>query len=330
MGFTEQNLIGQIRSGFFGYEAQRLQRGDDEVKVWVRYDIEDRRTFEQLKNMRVRTPTGMAVAVSDVANIEPKKGMIAINHRDGRREITVEGEVASLDVNTPQLIDQIRAEILPPILAKYPGIDATFEGQQRDTAKLARSVSNVGPIIIILILAVLIISFRSYSQAFALLLLIPFGLIGAAWGHYIHGQPMSILSFLGVIALVGVLVNNGLVYINAFNGYLAEGLSYNQALKETTLSRFRPLFLTTVTTSAGLGPLILEKSFQAQFLIPMAISIAYGLIVGSLLIVIFLPITLTLTNQIKVGAKWLWTGNKPERESVEQAVLRTKQEKIEI
>lgn len=330
LGFTEQNLIGQIRSGFFGYEAQRLQRGDDEVKVWVRYAIEDRRTFEQLKNMRVRTPSGMAVAVSDVANIEPKKGMIAINHRDGRREITLEGEVASLEVNTPQLIERIRTEILPPILAKYPGIDASFEGQQRDTAKLSRSVSNVGPIIIILILAVLIISFRSYSQAFALLLLIPFGLIGAAWGHYIHGQPMSILSFLGVIALVGVLVNNGLVYINAFNGYLAEGLSYNDALRETTLSRFRPLFLTTVTTSAGLGPLILEKSFQAQFLIPMAISIAYGLIVGSLLIVIFLPITLTLTNQIKVGAKWLWTGIKPKRESVEQAVLRTKQEKIEI
>jgi len=328
LGFSEFSLISRIRSGFFGYEAQRLQRGDDETKVWVRYDMEDRQSLENLKRMRVRSPNGGTVAVSDVAKIEPKNGLIAINHREGKREITLEGEVASLEVNTPQLIERIRTEILPPILAKYPGLDASFEGQQRDTAKLQKSVAQVGPVILILILAMLIISFRSYSQSFALLMLIPFGLIGAAWGHYIHGQPMSILSFLGIIALVGVLINDGLVFINAFNGYLAEGVKFNDALKKTTLSRFRPLFLTTVTTSVGLGPLIFEKSFQAQFLIPMAISIAYGLIVGSLLIVIFLPITLTLTNRIKVLAIWLWKGEKPRRESVEQAVIRANQEKL--
>jgi multidrug efflux pump subunit AcrB len=161
-------------------------------------------------------------------------------------------------------------------------------------------------------------------------MLIPFGIIGAAWGHYIHGQPMSILSGLGLIALIGVLINDGLVFINAFNGYLEEGMKYNEALHKTTLTRFRPLFLTTITTSVGLAPLILEKSFQAQFLIPMAISIAYGLIVGSLLIVLLLPITLTITNKTKVMAKWLWTGSKPSQESVEQAVLRTQQEKIEL
>jgi multidrug efflux pump subunit AcrB len=330
LGFTEQSLINQIRSGFFGYEAQRLQRGDDEVKVWVRYRREDRQSFENLKNMRVRSPRGELVSVSDIATITPKDGLIAINHRDGRREITLQGEVASLEVNTPDLISRVKADMLPPILARYPGIDVSFEGQVRDQAKLGVSVAKVGPVVIILILAMLIISFRSYSQAFALLMLIPFGIIGAAWGHYLHGQPMSILSGLGLIALIGVLINDGLVYINAFNGYLSEGMKFNDALKSTTISRFRPLFLTTITTSAGLAPLILERSFQAQFLIPMAISIAYGLLLGSLLIVLFLPITLTLTNKIKVWVIWLWKGVKPERESVEQAVKRAHQEKIEF
>jgi multidrug efflux pump subunit AcrB len=266
--------------------------------------------------------------VKDIATLERKNGLIGINHRDGRREITLEGEIASLETNVVQLLGRVQSELLPPILAKYPGINVSFEGQQRDTAKLQKSMSTVGPIILILILAILVISFRSYSQSFALLMLIPFGLIGAAWGHYIHDQPMSILSFLGLIALIGVLLNDGLVYINAFNGYLGEGIKFNDALKKTTLSRFRPIFLTTITTSAGLGPLIFEKSFQAQFLIPMAISIAYGMIVGSLLMLIFLPITLTLTNKVKVMAKWLWMGEKPSRESVEQAVKRANQEKI--
>ncbi|MEM9051688.1 MAG: efflux RND transporter permease subunit, partial [Bacteroidota bacterium] len=318
----------QIRSGFFGFEAQRLQRGDDEVKVWVRYAMEDRQRLDQLENMQVRAPNGALVAVKDIARIEPQNGLIAINHRDGRREITLEGEIASLETNVVQLLGRVQSEMLPAILARYPGLDVSFEGQQRDTAKLQKSMATVGPVILILILAILIISFRSYSQSFALLLLIPFGLIGAAWGHYIHDQPMSILSFLGLIALIGVLLNDGLVYINAFNGYLADGFKFNDALKKTTLSRFRPIFLTTVTTSAGLGPLIFEKSFQAQFLIPMAISIAYGMLVGSLLIIIFLPITLTFTNKIKVLVKWLWIGTKPTGESVEQAVKRAKQEKI--
>lgn len=330
LGFTEQALIGQVRSGFFGYEAQRLQRGDDEVKVWIRYALDDRKSINDLQRMRVVSPEGRRVAVGDIASIESKKGLIAINHRSGRREIAVEGEVASLDVNTPQLIANVRDSIIPPILAKYPGIDVSFEGQQRETQKLQKSVSQVGPIILVLILTILIVSFRSYSQSFALLMLLPFGLIGAAWGHYIHDQPMSILSFLGIIALIGVLLNDGLVYINAFNGYLQEGMEFNKALKETTMSRFRPLLLTTLTTSAGLGPLIFEKSFQAQFLIPMAISIAYGLILGSLLIVLLLPITLTFVNRVKVYATYLWEGTKPAVESVEEAIKRQKKEEVNV
>jgi multidrug efflux pump subunit AcrB len=330
MGFSERALIAQVRSGFFGFEAQRLQRGDKEVKVWVRYDIDDRRSVQQLRQMRVRAPGGELVALSDIAEFQPQKGLININHRNGRREITVEGEVASLDVSTPDLLAQMQDEILPTVLGRYPGVDVSFEGQQRETGKLQASTKTAGPIILLVILITLIISFRSYTQALALLVLVPFGIIGAAWGHYIHDQPISVLSFLGIIALVGILINDGLVFINAFNGYLKEGMPYNAALKETSLTRFRPLLLTTITTSAGLGPLILEKSFQAQFLIPMAISIAYGLLLGSLFIVLLLPITLTMFNRLKVALKWLWEGEKPAHEEVEQVVKRNKQETFEL
>ena len=329
LGFTERSLIAEVRNGFFGFEAQRLQRGDKEVKVWVRYDIDDRRNLQQLSQMRVRASGGQTVALSDVATITPQNGLININHRDGKREITIEGEVSGLDVSTPELLSQIENEILPVILGRYPGINYSFEGQQRETGKLQKSISLVGPIILLLILVTMILSFRSYSQAFALLILIPFGIIGAAWGHYIHDQPMSVLSFLGLIALIGILINDGLVFVNAFNGYLAEGMPYNKALKETSVSRFRPIFLTTITTAAGLGPLILEKSFQAQFLIPMAISIAYGLLLGSLLVILVLPITLTMFNRLKVFSKWLWEGEKPGHEDVEQAIKRQRQERIQ-
>lgn len=330
MGFSESSLISQVRSGFFGFEAQRLQRGDKEVSVWVRYDIDDRREVEQLKQMRVRAPNGDLVTLSDVAQLEPQRGLININHRDGRREITVEGEIATLEVSTPELLAQIQDDIVPVVLGRYPGVDVSYEGQQRETGKLQRSTKMVGPIILLIILITLVISFRSYTQAAALLVLVPFGIIGAGWGHFIHDQPMSVLSFLGVIALIGVLINDGLVFINAFNGYLKEGMPYDAALKETSLSRFRPLLLTTITTSAGLGPLILEKSFQAQFLIPMAISIAYGLLLGSLFVVLLLPITLTMFNRLKVWMRYLWEGKKPDHEAVEQVVKRQKQETFEL
>jgi len=326
LGLKAQDVIRQIRNGFFGYEAQRLQRGDNEVKVWVRYDINDRQEVQHLREMRIKTPQGNSVPIQEVASITPQKGLIAINHRDGKREITVEGELASLEVSAPEVLNKIKTDIMPALLSRYPQIDVSYEGQQRETSKLQKSVAQAGPIVLIIMLSLLIITFRSFSQAFALLVLLPFGMIGAGWGHFIHDLPISILSFLGFIALMGVLINDGLVFVNVFNQYLKEGMEYEKALKETAISRFRPLVLTTITTSAGLGPLILEKSFQAQFLIPMAITIAYGLLVGSIFIALVLPITLSMMNRIKVYAKWLWEGKKPPVESVERAIKRKEQE----
>jgi multidrug efflux pump subunit AcrB len=172
----------------------------------------------------------------------------------------------------------------------------------------------------------LVLTFRSFSQAWALLLLIPFGIIGAVWGHFVHDLPLSVLSIMGFVALIGILFNDGLVFINTFNQQLREGIEFQQALFNTAMSRFRPLVLTTITTAAGLGPLIFETSFQAQFLIPMAVTIAYGLLVGSFLISTLLPILLITFNRSKVYLQYLWEGQKPTPESVERAVKEKQKE----
>lgn len=326
LGLTLQQVIFQVRQGFFGDEIQRLQRGKDEVKVWVRYSEKDRDDIEDLMNMRIRTPQQQSFPLKEIAYVKERKGLISIHHLDGKREITVEADVASLDVSAPEQIQRIRSEILPPILARHQGLDVTFEGQVRETRKLTSSIQDVGPVILILLFAILVITFRSASQAVALIILIPFGIIGAIWGHLIHGLPLSILSVMGFIALIGILFNDGLVFINTMNNSLREGKHFKEALVDTGLSRFRPLLLTTVTTAAGLGPLILERSLQAQFLIPMAITVAYGLLVGSFLISTLLPILLDVVNQTKRSVIYLWTGNKPSPEEVERSAKRKQYE----
>lgn len=326
LGFSLREVMLQVRSGFFGFEAQRLQRGDDEVKVWVRYQMEDRNRLQDLENMRILAPSGEKVPLNMIANIKPIKGLLAINHLDGKRQINLQGELANFDISSTEMIAKVSEDVIPLISKRYPDVKIEFDGQQRDTEKLGKSVKQAGPIILLLIFSMMVITFRSVSQAVSLLLIIPFGIVGAAWGHFIHDAPMSVLSFLGFIALIGVIINDGLVYVAAFNNYLQEGKKFDEALKATSISRFRPIFLTTVTTTAGLGPLIFEKSFQAQFLIPMAITVAYGLLLGSLLLMLLLPVTLAATNRIKVMLKWLWEGERPSKEEVEKAVQRLKKE----
>lgn len=326
LGLSPQDVIRQIRYGFFGFEAQRLQRGDDEVKIWVRYDLADRNSVEELRQMRIRSPRGELVPVGEIADIVPKKGLLSINHLDGKRQITVEGELSSFEVSSTEMINNVSANVIPVIAQRYPDVAIMLDGQQRENAKLMASITKVGPIILAIILSLLIITFRSVSQSIALLMTVPFGIIGMGWGHYIHGLPISLLSFLGFIALLGVIINDGLVFISTFNGYLKQGITYDKALQETALSRFRPIFLTTLTTSAGLAPLILERSFQAQFLVPMAITIAYGLLVGTLILLLLLPIFLSVLNRTKVYLIWLWEGYKPGYETVEKVIIRKNKE----
>jgi len=182
-------------------------------------------------------------------------------------------------------------------------------------------------LVLTMIYLIIAFTFRSYSQPLLLLILIPFSLIGVAWGHWIHGFKVNILSFLGIIALIGILVNDGLVLIGKFNNYLKNGLKFGQAIYKASISRFRAIFLTSLTTIAGLLPLLWEESRQAQFLKPMAISIAYGIALATILTLIMLPMLLSLGNSIKVFIKWLITGKKVTREEVESAIVELKSER---
>ena len=325
LGLTFNEVMSQVRSGFFGQSVQRFQRGQDEIRVWVRYDRKERNSIKNLDNMWIVTPTGDRVPLSEIATYRIARGEVAINHLDGKRVILIEANLKDRKGSATDILAGIRENIMPAIIAEYPSVTPLYEGQNREAGKLTRSVRVVLPVILFLIYAIIAFTFRSYSQPLILFIMVPFSLIGVGWGHYIHGFPINMLSWLGIIALIGIVVNDGLVLISKFNLYLRAGLSFDEALISAGRSRFRPILLTSLTTIAGLAPLIFETSRQAQFLIPMAISIAYGIFIATFLTLLMLPLLLDISNTIKMGQKWLFTGKKPTREEVERAIKEAKE-----
>ncbi|MDT0606798.1 efflux RND transporter permease subunit [Croceitalea rosinachiae] len=329
LGLSFSGFMGQVRNAFFGNEVQRIQRGQDEVKIWVRYNRENRSAISDINNIEIKTQGGR-VPLSQVATYSIGRGETAINHLDGIREVTIEADVANPKVSSTEIMADLRSRVASEIESTYPGVAVSAEGQNREANKIADSAAAVFPAVLFLIYVVIVFTFRSFSQPFILLALIPFSIIGVAWGHYLHGFSMSILSYLGIIGLIGIVVNDGLVFTNKFNTFLKEGLPFNEALYETGRARFRAIFLTSITTIAGLAPLMLERSLQAQFLIPMAISIAYGIAVATILTLFLLPIFLSAVNGLKVIAKQLATGKKPTQEEVERAIKELKVENVEV
>ncbi len=325
LGLDLRSVMGQVRSGFFGSQAQRFQRGQDEIRVWVRYDENNRSSLNDLDDMRIVTPTGNRVPLGEIATYSIERGDVAINHLEGRREIQISADLKDPSQSATDILDDIRNNLMPQIQQQYPSVAASYEGQNREASRLSSSAGKVFPVIIFLIYATIAFTFRSYSQPLLLLLMIPFSLVAVGWGHWIHGFPINALSLLGIIALIGIMVNDGLVLISKFNSYLREGMLFEKALYEAGRSRFRAIFLTSLTTIAGLAPLIFEKSRQAQFLKPMAISIAYGIGFATFLTLIMLPVLLAFSNRFKKGGKWLMTGKKVTSEEVERAIIEQKE-----
>ncbi|WP_445733936.1 efflux RND transporter permease subunit [Mariniflexile sp.] len=326
IGLDLQSVMSQIRAGFFGVQAQRFQRGQDEIRVWVRYDRSNRESINDLDDMRIVTPSGERVTLKDIAIYTIERGDVAINHLEGQREIQVSADLKDPSNSATDILDDIKATILPQIQSKYPTISASFEGQNREATKLSRSLKSAGGIILLLIYITIAFTFRSYSQPILLILLVPFSLTAVAWGHWLLGFPVNILSLLGIIALIGIMVNDGLVLIGKFNTNLKEGMLFDDALMDAGKSRFRAIFLTSLTTIAGLAPLLLEKSRQAQFLKPMAISISFGIAYATILTLLLLPLFLSFSNDIKKNIKWLITGNKVTKEEVERAIKEQNEE----
>ncbi len=319
LGLTELEIMSQIRQGFFGAEVQRLQRGRDEVRVWVRLDERDRASLGALNDYRIRLINGSLVPLTELAEVTLARGISSINRLYGQREVQVSADLAGSWVSATDANADIRDNVVPAVLAHYPSVTASFEGQNREQAKSQSSIQRVLPLIFALMLFIIILTFRSPLQGIAVFGLIPFGLIGVSLGHWILGAQISLFSILGMLALIGILVNDALVFVAAYNTNLKAGQAHRDAVWAAGMSRFRPIILTSVTTVAGLAPLMLNKSFQAQFLIPMAISVAFGLLFVTVIILVLLPIFLLWINPLHRSWVWVKKGDWLDADAAEPA-----------
>ena len=326
LGLSYAYVMKQVRAAFFGIEAQRFQRGEDEIRVWVRYDKSSRSLIKKMEEMRILAPNGARIPLNEIASYSIKRGEVSINHLDGSREIQVNANLLDPGESASDIVFSVQNNIIPDLKEKYPSIKVSFEGQYREANKTIESSKVVFPLALFLIFCTIGFVFRTYSQPFLLLLLIPFSLTTVAWGHLLHGFPINVISLLGIIALIGILVNDGLVLISKFNSNLREGMSFDDSIFKAGIERFRAIFLTSITTMAGLAPIILEKSFQAQLLKPMAISIAYGIGYATFLTLILLPILISFTNSVKVNFFWILNGKKPNKRDVEAPVVEQNRE----
>ncbi|GAB4341954.1 MAG: efflux RND transporter permease subunit [Flammeovirgaceae bacterium] len=332
LGMNHADITTQIRQGFFGEEIQRLQQGSDEIRVWVRYPEEDRLSMGQLEKMKIKTPDRKEYPLTEVARYDIGRGLEEIKHYNGAREVKVEAELKDPNASATDFMGKIEKEIIPLLKAKFPTINIEYGGQQKRTQESLASFKKTLPPLLFAIIFLIALTFRSFSQTFLIMTLIPLGVFCAFLGHGIEGKPVSILSVWGILALSGVIINDAVVLLDKFNQNLKEGMSFYDAVHDAGTSRFRAINLTSITTVAGLYPLILEKSFQAQFLIPMAISVAYGVFLGTFITLFIFPTMIYLVNDVrrfnklvKLSIAGFWSGDysavkMPSREEVEPAI----------
>ena len=307
LGLNEATVMQQIRQGFFGEEVQRLIVGRDEVKIWLRYPESDRNNIEDLNKVKIKTMGGEMYPLESIANYEYKRGRVKINHINGAKEIRVDANLYNAefsgDVNA-----EIEREYLGLMKNKFPKVSYKVMGQAEEAADSGKRLGIAFLISIILIVLTIALNFKSFYQARLILMVVPIGIFSAILGHGIIGKPFSIMSVWGVIALIGILVNDAVVMLDKYNRNIAEGMNMNDAVISAGTSRFRAIILTTITTFVGLFPLILEKSFQAQFLIPMAISVAFGVLFGTIILLLYFPSLILYFNDMRRARWWLWIG----------------------
>jgi len=318
LGLNEITIANQIRQAFYGGQAQRLQVGRDEIRIWVRYPAEGRAKLGQLEKMKIVTPQG-EYPFTELVDYSKKRGPVNINRYNSKREIRVNAEMVDPDASVTEILEIIRADVIPELNVLFPGISVEFQGQSKESERNMGDLLFLFPMAFLAIIFILMVNFKSIDQPIIILIMIPISILGAVWGHGIHGKPLSILSLWGIVALTGVIVNDAVVFLAKYNLLIEEGKKVKEAIVEAGKSRLRAIILTTLTTSFGLFPLILEKSFQAQFLIPMAISLVYGVAFGTFFILIFFPALIMVLNDVRRLAKKLWTGEDVEPEHVEIA-----------
>jgi len=319
LGLDAADLARQARHAFYGAEAQRVQREEEEVKVMVRYPRPQRETVASLRSMLVATPDGRRVPISEVAAIDLGVGYATISRKNGQRTVNAQAdadkEVADLERINAALYGDGPGDpdsILGRIARQYPGVRPVKSGEAEDMAEAKPALVAGSLIVVALIYALLAIPFRSYGQPLIVICVIPFSVSGAILGHLITGQTLSLLSLLGIIALAGVVVNDSLVLVVRINELRAKGMPLGEAILEGGQQRFRAILLTSLTTFAGLIPLLLERSLQAQFLIPMATSLAFGVLFATFLTLLLVPCAYLLIEDAKrLGRWWLSLAAQP-------------------
>lgn len=326
LGLDHQKISTQIRQGFFGQEIQRLQKGTDEVKVWIRFPEEDRFTIGQLEQMRIKTAAGEEYPLMELIDYHIERGTVVINHFDSKRQVLVEASLKDESMPALPIIEELEGNIVPEMLAKFPSVSVDFQGQSEQSEKFVGSLMKMAPLFLIISLVLITLVFRSWVQAvFLILPLIPVGILCGMFGHWFHDKPLSILSNFGLIALCGIIINDAVVFLSKYNSNIKEGMTTKGAVFQAGIDRFRPIMLTSVTTVLGLYPLILGKSLQAQFLIPMAISVAYGVLFGTLLIIVCFPSMILIVNDIRRVFSFIYNGGQwPKAEEVEPAFVEDK------
>ena len=308
LGLTLEDLSRQVRQAFYGAEAQRIQRGRDEVKVMVRYPASQRRSLSDLETMRIRTPLGDEVPFSLVADLSMGRGPAEIRRVNRNRAVNVTADVDETQSNANEIIADLELSFLPELARNYPGLNFSFEGEQRTQRDTLEGLSRGFSIALLAIFALLAVPLRSYLQPIIIMSLIPFGLVGAVLGHLLLGIDLTIISMYGIVALAGVVINDSLILVDYVNRRRREGLALWPAVRRAGRARFRPILLTSVTTFLGLTPLLLEKSIQAQFLIPMAVSLAFGVVFATVIALLFLPSAYLILEDLTGIYKWLFGG----------------------
>ena len=294
LGLTVQELAGQARAAFFGAEAVRVQRGREEVRVYVRLPEEERNSITDVEGYLLRTPGGDEVPIISVASLSPGVSPSALRRRDGQRVVTVTADVDASVISGDEANDILENSILADLIASYPGLTYTFGGEQQQQLESIDALYRGFAVALIMIFALLAIPLRSYTKPFIIMAVVPFGFIGVILGHWILGVALSAVSFMGIFGLSGVMVNDSLVMIDFIDQKLREGVPPKTAIVEGAKGRFRPIMLTSLTTFLGFTPLILERAIQAQFLIPFAASLGCGILFITAILMMVVPALCTL------------------------------------
>ena len=311
LGVTLQDLGRQVRQAFYGEEAQRIQRGRDDIRVMVRYPRDDRRSLGDLERMRIRTPDGGEVPFSQVAVVEPGRGFASIRRVDRNRAINVTASVDAAVTSSGQVIADLQARILPEVLASYPGVFYTFEGAQAEQVDAVAGLQRGFVLALLMIFALLAVPLRSYMQPIIIMSAIPFGLVGAVWGHFIMGIDVTMMSMFGLVALSGVVVNDSLIMVDFINRKRRVNQDIAVAVREAGVNRFRPILLTSLTTFVGLIPLMNSTSFDAAFMKPMAVSLAFGVLFATVITLVLVPTAYLILDDIQRTLRTLFGRTEP-------------------